>query len=66
MNKLQNSLERMQNQLLLGSRPEKQNGKTTNNLVLMTEQDKKRLVKEIKLLSDRINGVKKRKLEKKP
>jgi len=64
MNKLQNSLERMQNQLLLGSRPEKQNGKTTNNLVLMTEQDKKRLQKEITSLTNRINGVKKKTIKK--
>lgn len=57
--KLQNSLERMQNQLLLGVKPEKINGKTTGIAVKMTDQDLKRLKSEIKLLSDRIAGVKK-------
>ena len=47
----------MQNQLLLGTKPEKQTG----NIIEMSKEDKSRLQREIISLQNRINGVKKSK-----
>lgn len=58
--KLQNSLERMQKQLLSGMKPEKQTGM----LIEMMVQDKNRLNQEIQSLTNRINGTKKKKCKK--
>lgn len=57
--RLLDSLERMQNQLLSSMKPEKQTG----NLIEMTVADKKRLQQEIQTLTNRINGVKKSKIQ---
>ena len=46
------ALERLETQLKLGSKPEKINGKTTANLISLTDGDKKRITKEIESLSN--------------
>jgi len=39
-------------QLKRGTKPEKVNGKTTNNIVQLTDGDKKRIQREIEILSN--------------
>ena len=55
MNKIENrkqrALARLQQQLQVGTKPEKINGKTTGNQVLLTDKDKVRIEKEITILS---------------
>jgi len=42
----------LEEQLNRGTKPEKVNGKTTKNMIPLTEFDKKRISKEMELLSD--------------
>jgi len=42
----------LEEQLKRGTKPEKANGKTTKNMIPLTEFDKKRISKEMELLSD--------------
>lgn len=53
--KLNNSLERMNAQLKSGMKPEKIDGRTTDNLIPMSQKDIMRLKNEILVLSNRIN-----------
>jgi len=41
----------LEEQLVRGTKPEKVNGKTTSTMIPLTEGDKKRINKEIKILS---------------
>jgi hypothetical protein len=50
----QNALARLQQQLQVGTKPEKINGKTTGNQVSLTSNDKARIEKEIEILSKNI------------
>lgn len=45
------ALARLQQQLQVGTKPEKINGKTTGNQVPLTSTDKARIEKEINILS---------------
>lgn len=47
----QSALARLQQQLQVGTKPEKINGKTTGNQVPLTDKDKVRIEKEITILS---------------
>jgi hypothetical protein len=47
----QRALARLQQQLQVGTKPEKINGKTTGNQVPLTSTDKARIEKEINILS---------------
>lgn len=47
----QRALARLQQQLQVGTKPEKINGKTTGNQVPLTDKDKVRIEKEIESLS---------------
>jgi hypothetical protein len=49
----QRALARLQQQLQVGTKPEKINGKTTGNQVPLTSNDKARIEKEINILSDK-------------
>jgi len=46
------ALARLQQQLQVGTKPEKINGKTTGNQVPLTSNDKARIEKEITILSN--------------
>ena len=46
------ALARLQQQLQVGTKPEKINGKTTGNQVPLTDKDKVRIEKEITTLSN--------------
>jgi len=48
----QSALARLQQQLQVGTKPEKINGKTTGNQVPLTSTDKARIEREIKTLSN--------------
>jgi len=48
----QNVLARLQQQLQVGTKPEKINGRTTGNQVPLTSNDKARIEKEITILSN--------------
>jgi len=48
----QGALGRLEAQLKAGTKPEKINGKTTANMIPLTEGDKKRIAKEIESLSN--------------
>lgn len=48
----QSALARLQQQLQVGTKPEKINGKTTGNQVPLTSNDKARIEKEITTLSN--------------
>jgi hypothetical protein len=52
------TLERFNTQLLSGVKPEKVNGKTTNNLVSLTPEDVLRINKQVGILTERIKLVK--------
>ena len=47
----QSALVRLQQQLQVGTKPEKINGRTTGNQVPLTSTDKARIEKEITILS---------------
>ncbi|MFA5154144.1 MAG: hypothetical protein WC554_16460 [Clostridia bacterium] len=47
-----NAFKMLEEQLKKGTKPEKINGKTTSNVVPLTESDKKRITKEMEILSD--------------
>ena len=47
----QSALARLQQQLQVGTKPEKINGRTTGNQVPLTDKDKVRIEKEINILS---------------
>ncbi len=49
----QRALARLQQQLQVGTKPEKINGKTTGNQVPLTSNDKARMEKEINILSNK-------------
>ena len=55
--KLQRSLERMKDQLTMGIKPDKS---SPGAAIEMSDKDKQRLSNEIKALTDRLNGVKKK------
>jgi hypothetical protein len=46
------ALVKLQEQLQVGTKPEKIEGKTTSNQVPLTDKDKVRIEKEIKILSN--------------
>lgn len=46
------ALGRLEEQLKRGSKPEKINGKTTANMISLTDSDKKRITKEIESLNN--------------
>ena len=48
----QSALARLQQQLQVGTKPEKINGKTTGNQVPLTSTDKARIEREIETLSN--------------
>lgn len=48
----QSALARLQQQLQVGTKPEKINGKTTGNQVPLTSNDKARIEREIETLSN--------------
>ncbi len=50
-----NALDRLQNQLNKGTKPLKENGKTTSEVVQLSEKDKSRINKEIEILTSKIN-----------
>ena len=47
------ALDRLTKQLEVGVKPEKVNGKTTNNQISLTDKDRKRIEKEIEILSNK-------------
>lgn len=46
------ALQRLEAQLSHGNKPEKINGKTTSNMIPLTEGDKKRIAREIETLKN--------------
>ena len=46
-----NAKAALEEQLVRGTKPEKVNGKTTSTIIPLTEGDKKRITKEIEILS---------------
>lgn len=57
--RLKSALERLQEQLAKGVKPEKLDGKTTNNMVSLDERDKFRIKNEIVALNTHISKLKK-------
>ena len=57
--RLKSALERLQEQLAKGVKPEKLYGKTTNNMVSLDERDKFRIKNEIVALNTHISKLKK-------
>jgi len=47
------ALERLSMQLSSGVKPKKVNGKTTGDLIPLTDQDKQRITKEIRILTEK-------------
>ena len=48
----QRAYKMLEEQLARGTKPEKVNGKTTVKMISLTEGDKKRIQKEMEILSD--------------
>lgn len=51
----QSALQLLEAQLKRGTKSEKVNGKTTNNMISLTDLDKKRINKDIETLKGRIS-----------